>query len=153
MQASHKISAVFDDPSLIGAAGLVPAMRLAQRAGLHDLLDTCLSVPSPRAGAKARVVAGMLAGADCIDDPDVLRHDGMGKVFTGARAPSTTGTFLRSFTFGQVRQLDAAGSRLLAGLAARVPALLAPGAREPAFADIDDTIREVHGYAKQGEPG
>ena len=69
----------------------------------------------------------MLAGADCIDDLDVLRHDGMGKVFTGVRAPSTTGTFLRSFTFGQVRQLDAAGSRLLAGLAARVPALLAPG--------------------------
>jgi len=103
-QASHKVSAVFDDPNLIGSAGLVPVMRLAHRAGLQDLLEQRLSVPSANAAAKAAcVMAGMLAGADSIDDLDVLRHGGMGRVFTDVRAPSTLGTFLRSFTFGHVR--------------------------------------------------
>ena len=79
-------------------------MRLAHRAGLQDLLEQRLSVPSANAAAKAAcVMAGMLAGADSIDDLDVLRHGGMGKVFSGARAPSTLGTFLRSFSFGHVR--------------------------------------------------
>ena len=81
---------------------------------------------SPNAAVKAAaVVAGMLAGADCIDDLDVLRHGAMGRVFTGVRAPSTLGTFLRSFTFGHVRQLDAVDARPLAGLATSVPRLLA----------------------------
>src|SRR6476620_1753797 len=117
MQASHKVTAAFDDPNLIGSAGLVPVMRLAERAGLHDLLQRHLTVPCPNADVKAAgVVAGMLAGADCIDDLDVLRHGGMGKVFSGVKAPSTLGTFLRSFRFGHVRQLDAVSSRVLAGL-------------------------------------
>ena len=150
MQAFHKIDAVFDDPNLIGSAGLVPVMRLAERAGLHDLLVQRLSVPSPHAGPKAAcVVAGMLAGADSIDDLDVLRHGGMGKVFGGVRAPSTLGTFLRTFTFGHVRQLDAVASRTLAGLAALSPRLLT-GTDGMAYVDIDDTIRETHGYQKQG---
>jgi hypothetical protein len=71
------------------------------------------------------------------------------KVVTGVRAPSTVGTFLRTFAFGHVRQLDAVSSRVLAGLASVVPRLLA-GTDAMAFVDIDDTIREVHGYAKQG---
>jgi len=150
VQAFHKIDAVFDDPNLIGSAGLVPVMRLAQRAGLHDLLEERLSVPSAHAGAKAAcVVAGMLAGADSIDDLDVLRHGGMGKVFTGVLAPSTLGTFLRTFRFGHVRQLDAVAARTLAGLAAVSPRLLA-GTDGMAFVDIDDTIRGTHGYQKQG---
>ena len=150
MQASHKVSTVFDDPNLIGSAGVVPVMRLAERAGLHDLLKEHLSVACPNSGAKAAgVVGGMLAGADSIDDLDVLRHGGMGKVFTGVRAPSTLGTFLRACTFGHVRQLDAVASRALAGLATAVPRLLA-GTDALAFVDIDDTIRQVHGYAKQG---
>ena len=104
----------------------------------------------PNADVKAAgVVAGMLAGADSIDDLDVLRHGGMGKVFTGVRAPSTLGTFLRSFTFGHVRQLDAVAARTLTGLAAVSPRLLA-GTDAIAFVDIDDTIHEVHGYQKQG---
>jgi len=75
VQAFHKIDAVFDDPNLIGSAGLVPVMRLAERAGLHELLAERLSVPSANAAVKAScVVAGMLAGADSIDDLDVLRH-------------------------------------------------------------------------------
>ena len=150
VQASHKVSAVFDDPNLIGSAGLVPVMRLARKAGLQDLLKEHLSVPCPNAAVKAAgVVAGMLAGADSIDDLDVLRHGGMSKIFTGVRAPSTLGTFLRTFTFGHVRQLDAVHSRVLSGLAAAVPRLLT-GTDAMAFIDIDDTIRQVHGYAKQG---
>ena len=147
------VSAVFDDPNLIGSAGLVPVMRLAERAGLHDFLQCHLTVPCPNADVKAAgVVAGMLAGADSIDDLDVLRHGGMAKVFTGVKAPSTLGTFLRSFRFGHVRQLDAVSSRVLAGLATTVPMVLA-GATDPdgiAFVDVDDTIRQTHGYQKQG---
>jgi hypothetical protein len=150
VQALHKVDAVFDDPNLIASAGLVPVMRLADRAGLHELLQERLSVPSANACVKAAcVVAGMLAGADSIDDLDVLRHGGMSKVVTGVRAPSTVGTFLRTFTFGHVRQLDAVAARVVAGLAAVVPRLLA-GTESMAFVDVDDTIREVHGYQKQG---
>jgi len=150
VQASHGVSTVFDDPNLIGSAGLIPVMRLAERAGLHDLLHGHLTVASPNAPVKAAsVIGGMLAGADCIDDLDVLRHGGMGKVFSRVRAPSTLGTFLRTFAFGHVRQLDAIHSRVLTGLATAVPRLLA-GTDTLAFVDIEDTIREVHGYAKQG---
>jgi hypothetical protein len=150
VQALHKVDAVFDDPNLIGSAGLVPVMRLADRAGLHELLQERLSVTSANAAVKAAcVVAGMIAGADSIDDLDVLRHGGMSKVVTGVRAPSTVGTFLRTFTFGHVRQLDAVAARVVAGLAAVVPRLLA-GTESMAFVDVDDTIREVHGYQKQG---
>lgn len=152
MKASHIVRPVFDDPNLVSAAGLVPVLRLAESAGLHGLLARGLSVDSPNAAVKATsVVAGMLAGADSIDDLDLLRHGGMGRLFTGVRAPSTLGTFLRSFTHGHVQQLDAVSARLLAGLTGRVPGLLA-GAGDAdvlAFLDVDDTIREVHGYAKQ----
>lgn len=133
----------------MSAAGLVPALRLAESGGFYHLLGG-LSVPSPNAGAKtASVVGGMLAGADSIDDLDLLRHGGMGRLFAEVRAPSTLGTFLRAFTHGHVQQLDKISAGLLAGLAARVPGLFA-GADEIAFLDVDDTVREVHGYAKQG---
>ncbi|MFC5999906.1 IS1380 family transposase [Quadrisphaera sp. GCM10027208] len=151
MKPSHTIRPVFDDPNLVSSAGLVPALRLAETAGLYDLLEE-VTVPSPNAAVKAAcVVAGMLAGADCIDDMDLLRHGGMTKVFGGVRAPSTLGTFLRSFTHGHVQQLDKVNARLVAGLAVRVPGLLA-GADTGGIAtvDVDDTVREVHGYAKQG---
>ncbi|MGH3097890.1 MAG: IS1380 family transposase [Streptosporangiales bacterium] len=151
MKASHTIRPVFDDPNLVSASGLVPALRLGESAGLYDLLDA-MTVPSASSAAKTTsVVSGMLAGADSIDDLDLLRHGGMARLFSGMRAPSTLGTFLRSFTHGHVQQLDAVGAGLLAGLATRVPALLAgAGADGIAFIDVDDTIREVHGYAKQG---
>jgi len=128
-------------------------LRLAESAGLHDLLAEHVSVGSPNPVVKSTsVVAGMLAGADSIDDLDVLRHGGMGRLFGGVRAPSTLGTYLRSFTHGHVQQLDAVAGRLLAGLTARVPGLLAgaTAADGLAFVDVDDTIRQVHGYAKQG---
>src|SRR5438270_3635132 len=72
----------------------------------------------------------------------------MPQLFTGVRAPSTLGTFLRAFTFGHVRQLDAVAARLLARLARSAPLL--PGADQVAYLDLDDTVRGVHGYAKQG---
>ena len=153
MKASHTIRPVFDDPNLVSAAGLVPAMLLAESAGLHDLLAEQVSVRSPNAAVKAAsVVGGMLAGADSIDDLDLLRHGGMGRLFAGIRAPSTLGTFLRSFTHGHVQQLDAVGAGLLTGLVGRVPGVIAGAASDQglAFLDVDDTIREVHGYAKQG---
>ena len=152
MKASHTIRPVFDDPNVVSDAGLVPVLRLAEVAGLYDLLEDQLSVASPNAAAKATsVVGGMLAGADSIDDLDLLRHGGMPKLFSGVRAPSTLGTFLRSFTHGHVQQLDAVGGDLLAGLTARVPGLIGGAKNVEGFAciDVDDTIREVHGYAKQ----
>jgi hypothetical protein len=137
---------------VVSDAGLVPVLRLAEAAGLHDFLAEQLSVASPKATAKAAsVVGGMLAGADSIDDLDLLRHGGMPRLFPGVRAPSTLGTFLRSFTHGHVQQLDAVSGDLLAGLTARVPGVIAGANAAEGFAciDVDDTIRQVHGYAKQ----
>lgn len=153
MRVSHSFSADFDDDNLIGAAGLVPVMRLADSAGLSDLVEEHVTVAGS-AGANATIkvpslVAGMVAGADSISDMDLLRHGGMDRAFTARRAPTTLGTHLRGYTFGHVRQLDAVASRLLAALVRRVPGLLA-GGEEVAYLDIDDTIRATHGYAKQG---
>ena len=148
MKPSHRVRAVFDDPNLVSTAGLVPVLRLGERAGLYEHLEG-LTVPSANAGVKTvNVIAGMLTGADSIDDLDVLRHGGMRGLFHGVRAPSTLGTFLRSFTHGHVQQLDKINAALLAGLAAANPALVGAG-DELHFLDIDDTIGEVHGYAKQ----
>src|SRR5215210_8631391 len=111
----------------------------------------CRSVRRTPGAKTVSVVGGMLAGADSIDDLDLLRHGGMVRLFGGVRAPSTLGTFLRSFSHGHVQQLDAVNAGLLAGLASRIPALLAGAdAQGIAMLDVDDTVREVHGHAKQG---
>jgi hypothetical protein len=94
------------------------------------------------------LVAGMVAGADSIDDMGLLRHGGMDRLFAGVRAPSTLGTFLRAFTFGHVRQLDAVAARLLVNLAGQAPLLTA--AAELVYVDVDDTVRQTYGHAKQG---
>lgn len=155
MQLSHArpVTAVrFDDPNLVSSAGLVPIMALARSVGLRVLADRHLSVPTDKganAGLKvSSLVAGMLAGADSFDDMAVLRHGAMSTVFDCAYAPSTLGSFLRAFTFGHVRQLDAVASRVLTGLA-RHSSIVA-GIDDLALVDIDDTIIEVHGYGKQG---
>ena len=158
MQVSHSaraVSASFDDPNLVSAAGLVPVLKLAEKAGLHRLADQWLSVPTDKganAGLKvASLVGGMIAGADSIDDMAVLRHGGMRKVFSACYAPSTLGSFLRAFSFGHVRQLDAVASRFLKGLAAEAPLLVyETDAAGYVFLDVDDTIIEVHGHQKQG---
>ena len=79
------------------------------------------------------LVAGMVAGADSIDDMDLLRHGGMDRLFAGIRAPSTLGTFLRSFTFGHVRQLYSVAAAVLTALATVTPLL--PGAVHLAVVD------------------
>src|SRR3982751_6076742 len=148
------VSATFDEPNLVSSAGLVPLMALARKAGLRELADERMSVPTDKganAGLKlSSLVAGMAAGADRIDDMALLRRGGMGKVFTGAYAPSTLGSFLRSFTFGHVRQADAVASRFLRNLAEHTDLLGAAADAGPVLVDLDDTIVEVHGYAKQG---
>ncbi|ALJ18415.1 MAG: IS1380 family transposase [Mycolicibacterium fortuitum] len=156
MQFKHApaaVSAVFDDPNLVSAAGLVPMLRLAQRAGLAQLAQVRLSVPTDRganAGSKVMaLVAGMLAGADSIDDMNLIRHGGMGRLFDRTYAPSTLGSFLREFRFGHVRQLDAVASRVLANLTVDTP-LLRANDDARVMVDLDDTIIEVHGYQKQG---
>jgi hypothetical protein len=155
VQLSHAAavrSARFDDRNLVSAAGLVPVLGLADRVGLRASVDAQLTLPTDKgahAGAKvAALVAGMVAGADSIEDMGLLRHGGMGRLFTGTYAPSTLGSFLRCFAFGHVRQLDAVAARLVANLAARAPVL--PGAGEVAYLDVDDTVRATYGYAKQG---
>lgn len=157
MQLSHTrpvVSATFDDPNLVSAAGLVPLVALAEEAGLRGLGDEHLSVPTDKganAGGKlAALVAGMAAGADSIEDMGVLRHGAMGKVFDRPYAPSTLGSFLRAFTFGHVRQVDAVASRFTLALAERTGLLGDPEDTGPVLVDLDDTIVEVHGYAKQG---
>jgi len=152
VRVCHTLEPVFDDPNLIAFGGLPAVMTLAEQAGLHDLVDDHVTVPGT-AGANASVkvtaiIAGMIAGADSISDLDVLRHGGMGRVFTGLRASTTLGTHLRGYRFGHVRQLDAVASRLLVRLAQVSPILA--GADRLVYVDVDDTVRETHGYRKQG---
>lgn len=156
MRLSHTApvaSARFDEPNLVSAAGVVPVMRLAREAGLAELAGGLLTVPTDKganAGGKVTaLVCGMTAGADSIDDMALLRHGAMGRLFDRTYAPSTLGSFLREFTFGHVRQLDAVASRFLAVLAGRTE-LLAAEPSHLVLVDIDDSIIEVHGHAKQG---
>jgi hypothetical protein len=158
MQSSHAAAAVssaFDDPSLIAYGGLEPVIRLAERCGLSALAEEYLRLPRSKDGTGAfpaakvmSLVGGMVAGADSIDDMHRLRHGAMGRLFSGARAPSTLGSFLRSFTHGHVKQLHAVARRFLPELARHTPLL--PGACQVAHVDIDDTIRRTYGYVKQG---
>ena len=155
MELSHTRpvrAACFDEPNLVSAAGLVPVLGLAANAGLDVLAEGLLTVPSDKgsnAGGKVTaVVAGMVAGADCIDDLALLRHGAMRRLFDRPYATSTLGSFLRAFSFGQVRQLDAVASRFLQRLA-RCSEVL-PGLGGLVLVDLDDSIVEVHGHAKQG---
>jgi hypothetical protein len=152
MRVSHGFTAVFDDPNLVSCAGLAPVLQLADRGGLHRLTAEHVRIDKP-GGVNAHLkvpalVAGMVAGADSIDDMTLLRHGGMARLFGGVRAPSTLGTFLRTFTFGHVRQLDAVASRLLINLVGHAPLL--PAVAKIVYVDVDDTVRRTYGYAKQG---
>jgi Transposase DDE domain group 1 len=147
-----KTCATFDDPNLVSRAGLVPVMALAQRAGLGGLVAEHVRIER-RCGVNAYLkvpclVAGMIAGADSIDDMDLLRHGAMPVLVGGIRAPSTLGSFLRSFTWGNVLQMEKVSRLLLADLAGRAPLL--PGKDTVAFIDIDSTQKRVCGHARQG---
>jgi len=146
------VQATFDDPNLVSCAGLVPVMRLAQSAGLHAAVTDRVRLPGDTgahpAGKVATIVAGMLTGADSIDDLNIARHGGMASLFTSVYAPSTLGSFLRTFTHGHVRQLQAAARDTLVGLTRWAPLL--DGADTLCFLDIDSMLRRVYGKKKQG---
>jgi hypothetical protein len=144
--------ASFDDPNLVSRAGLVPVMALAQRAGLTELVAEQVRPGGP-CGVNAQLkvpclVAGMIGGADSFQDMDLLRHGAMDMLFGGIRAPSTLGSHLRCYTWGNVRQLEAVSRQLLAELAARAPLL--PGKDVLAFPGIDSMQKRVYGHQKQG---
>ena len=151
LHAPAALSAVFDDPNLVSCAGLAPLLALATRAGLAELTTRHVRLSGEQGanpGLKVpALVAGMVAGADSINDMDLLRHGGMGRLFSGVRAPSTLGIFLRAFTFGHVRQLDAVASRFLPWLAGQTPILA--GAEQMTWLDVDDSVIQTYGYAKQ----
>lgn len=132
-------------------AGLLLPATLAAHLGLEQRANELIQLAGPgkfRPGRKAMtLVHAMVAGGDCIDDTDVLRAGDTGRVL-GHRvmAPPTCGTFLRSFTFGHVRQLDAWSEF---ALTAAWAAGAGPGDAAMTI-DIDSTICETHGYAKEG---
>ncbi len=154
MRANHdlsRVSTAFDETNLVPNAGLLPAAVLAQRLDLAGLLDSRLQLAEHGAnsGAKALTVIGaMLAGGDSIDDTAVLRAGAAGALFDGTRAPSTVGSWLRAHKWSNVRQHDAVSRELLCRLWAcgAGPADLAA----PLTIDLDSTIVQVHGRAKQG---
>lgn len=137
-------------------AGLVPLLELAQQTGLSRLLDEHVRFTSERVRSGAAnptpkliaIVAGMAAGADSIDDLDVIRAGGMKQLFGGVYANATLGIVLREFTHGHTLQLAAVLRRHLVALAARTPLL--DGIEQRCFIDIDSLLRPVYGKAKQG---
>jgi len=142
--------ASFDDPNLVSHGGLVPVMALAERVGLPGLLAEHVR-PGGECGVNAPakvgcLVAGITAGADSIDDMGLLRHGAMDVLFGGVRAPSTLGSHLRSYTWGNVLQLERAGRELLTRLSRQAPLL--PGADVPEpralfLAPVDPFLRRV----------
>ena len=159
MRVSHRFtagSARFDEDNLVSHAGLVPLLGLAEQTRLPEILAETVSITTSRIKSGAAnpapkllsVIAGMCAGADSIDDLDVLRGGGMAILFNGIYAPSTVGTLLREFSFGHARQLESVLRQHVCSLVERT-ALLA-GIDEQAFIDIDSLLRPVYGHAKQG---
>ena len=128
-------------------------MTLAEQTGLIGLLDKKVHISEPRiksgsanpAPKLATVIAGMCAGAESIDDLDVVRSGGMKTLFGGVYAPSTIGTLLREFTFGHARQLDSVLGEHLGALCERVDLLTGAGKR--VSIDIDSLLRPVYGHS------
>jgi hypothetical protein len=151
--------AMFDDENLVSCAGLVAVMGLAEQAGLSELIGERVtldrldstrvaSATANPVGKLTSIIAGMAAGADSIDDLDVIRSGGMPRLFTQVYAPATLGQFLREFTHGHVSQLAAVARTHLVNLAQRADLL--PGIELRALIDIDSLLRPVYGHAKQG---
>ena len=140
-----RIRIVFDDHRLVANAGLLLPATLAQHLGLGELVDHHLNLGSAPGRANAgdkmmTLVASALAGGDCIDDADALRAGGTAGVLDcRVKAPSTLGTFLRSFRWGHVRQLDRVSRELLA----RAWAAGAGPGDAPLTIDLDSTICET----------
>ena len=147
-----RIRIAFDDHRLMANSGLLLPVTLVHHLGLSQLVDRYLDLGDAPGRANTgdklmTLVASALAGGDCIDDADVLRSRGTASVIGGTvKAPSTLGTFLRSFRWGHVRQLDRVSRELLAQAWA---AGAGPG-DGPLTIDLDSTICETYGLAKEG---
>ena len=122
LEHPDRIQIAFDDHRLVNNAGLLLPATLAQHVGLRELVDRHLDLGSAPGRANTgdkmmTLVASALAGGDCIDAADALRTGGTACTLgCTVKAPSTLGTFLRSFRWGQVRQLDRVSRELLTGL-------------------------------------
>jgi hypothetical protein len=156
MRSSHNLARVettFDDDNVVPNGGLQAPAALAQRLRVAELIDERVRLPAEaqgraNAGVKALTVVGaMLTGADSINDCDVLRAGAAPEVFTGIRAPSTIGTWLRGFDWAAVRTFDAV-SRIV--LARAWAAGLGPDLHADLTVDVDSTICQTYGTAKQG---
>src|SRR5579859_6951660 len=155
MRSSHSLDALgvqFDDANLVSCAGLVLTATLAEHLGLGELsarhvrLGDAPGRPNP--GIKAMtLISSAIAGGDCIDDADVLRS-GLTAAVLGheVRAPSTLGTYLRSFCWGDVRSLDRVARTALC----RAWAAGAAPAGTELRVDLDSSICETYGLAKEG---
>ena len=147
-----RIQITFDDHRLVANAGLLLPVTLAQHLGLRELVDHHLDLGNAPGRANPgdkmlTLVASALAGGDCIDDADVLRTGGTAQTLgCVVKAPSTLGTFLRSFRWGHVRQLDRVSRELLA----RAWSAGAGPGDGPLTIDLDSTICETYGLAKEG---
>ena len=147
-----RIQITFDDRRLVANAGLLLPATLAWHLGLPELVRQRLDLGDAPGRANTSdkmmtLVASALAGGDCIDDADVLRTGGAACTLGGTvKAPSTLGTFLRSFRWGHVRQLDRVSRELLARA---WQAGAGPG-DGPLTIDLDSTICETYGLAKEG---
>ena len=147
-----RIQIAFDDPRLVANAGLLLPVTLAHHLGLGELVDHHVDLGDAPGRANAgdkllTLVASALAGGDCIDDADVLRAGETERVLgCKVKAPSTLGTFLRSFRWGQVRQLDRVSRELLT----RAWAAGAGPSDDPLTIDLDSTVCETFGLAKEG---
>jgi hypothetical protein len=155
MRSSHSLDRLvttFDDDRLVADAGLLLPATLAHRLGLRQLVDEHLDLGPAAGRANAgdkllTLVMSALAGGDCIDDANALRAGGTERILGfKLKAASTLGTFLRSFRWGHVRQLDRVARELLT----RAWAAGAGPASEPLTIDLDSTICETYGLAKQG---
>ena len=155
--APQRLNVLFDDRSLIANAGMLPAVLMLQRLGIGELADARLTLGDPAANPNRSdkllsLICSSLAGGDCIDDADVLRAGDTARILGfRVKAPSTLGTFLRSFRWHNVRQLDAI-SRIALKRAWSMGAVPGEG---PLTIDVDSTLCETYGSHKQGalKPG
>ncbi len=156
--AWSRATAVFDDANLVSYAGLAAVLALAERAGLSGLIAERVQIAAAAtkvksaganpAGKLTSIIAGMAAGADSIEDLDVLRSGGMKQLFTGVYSATTLGQFLREVTHGHTLQLASVLRSHLVNLVEHSDLL--PGLEQQAFLDIDSLLRPVFGHAKQG---